>query len=161
MAKSPGEIAKTINIEVQKCGLNASEAITKGDLVSFDSNGDVIAGTTSSTIYTGFGVALETKTGGSNDGDESVNVAVGNTYVYVKAGGNIKAYNLVKIGSQTTVVAHTQPAYAAGSTPTTAELDAVNKGYGFTVGRYVGKEGDTTVISDAANTDTIIVRLGL
>lgn len=161
MAKAAGEIAKTINIEVQKCGLNASEVITKGDIVSFDASGEIIQSTAAKTIYEGFGIALETKTGGGSDGAESVNVAVGNTYVYVLAGGNIFAYNLVKWSSLTKVAAHAAPALVAGSTPTSAEVDAVNNGLRKIIGRYVGKETDTTVISDAVDGDTIIVRLGL
>jgi len=160
MAKAPGEIAKTINIEVQKCYMNASEAITKGDAVGFDSNGDLIAGTTSLTNYTGFGVALETVTASGSDRASSINVAVGNTYVFAKANGTIHAMARVKIASQTDFSENTAPALCAGSTPTTAEVDAVRNGYAKTVGRSFGKEGDGLGMSQVATTETFILRLG-
>ena len=160
MAKSAGEIMKSANIEVVSIGLNATEVITKGDWVTIDANGDCIADTTSLTHATGHYVALETATGSASDGGVKIRIAIPNTYVYTKAGGNIKALNRVAVASQTTVTAQTFPANCAGATPTTAELDAVINYIKLGVGRYVGLEGDTDNITDAVNTNVIGVRLG-
>ena len=169
MAKSVGEIAKTINIEVQNCGIKASESIAKGDIVTWDTSSDCLkatAGTT--TISDGFGVALEsctsavnTSTDSPNYGTAFINVAIGNTYVYCEVGGDVDAGDLLKQEDTQELVLHSAPAVCAGATPTTAEVDAVRAWYGLTVGRYVGAEGDGQDVSNGADGNTRIVRLGL
>lgn len=160
MAKAQGEIARVIGLEVKKCGVKASETFAKGDIVTWDSSSDCLAATTgTTTIADGFGIALEGTTSAS---PATVQVAVGNSYVYVEMGGDVDAFDLLKMTDGDELVVNSAPSAAAGPTyPTTAEFDALRSHWLNTVGRYVGKETDTDDVSAAADGEIGIVRLGL
>jgi len=158
-----GQLAKSIGIEIVQRGVQASENIARGDVVSFDTNGYVQKADETDSIVTGFGVAKDAadNTLGA-DGDITVEVAVGNTWVYATAAGAIKPYGLVKVATGVqlgTVDAHAKPADA--TTPTSGEVDAARDYFGKTVGRYMGLEGEEAEQTDASSTDVIKLRLGL
>lgn len=160
-----GDIAKTGIYEAIQRGVAGSTTITKGDTIGFDSNGYAIQGTTSLQIARGFGVAMFSADNGSGSaGDITVEVAIGNSWVFVKAGGTIKPMSLVKIASATTVAAHTAPSDATTTitnTTTATEIDNARNYLGLLFGRYMGHQLEEDEMTDAANTDVIIVRLGL
>ena len=152
-----GDLAKTSGVEVISRKADAT-GMAKGEVVHFDSAGLAVLGTAAGgNISDGYAVALEAVAANA-DG----RFAVGNTWVYVKAGAAIIPYNLVKIDATAgRVAAHEKPA-DANSIFANAELDAARDYFGFTVGRYIGHQleevGDPT---DAADGDVIIIRLGL
>jgi len=156
-----GDIAKTGIYESWKRGVKGTTSIAKGSLVSFDTNGYVKNMAATDSIAAGFACAMESVDNSSgNDNDLTCQLAVGNSWVYMTAGGAIKPHSLVKInGTAATVIAHAKPANA--TTPTAGEVDAARDYYGVTVGRYMGHELEEANATDAANNDTIIVRLGL
>ncbi len=158
-----GDIGKTENIEVIQRGVKANTAITKGDICSFDANGYVRLALTTDWADVGFAVAIETAASTAGDGGINVRLAVGNTWVYILAGGVIKPGNLVKFGSgvtgDTEVLAHT---FAADVSATVSNVDANNAKYAFAlaIGRYIAHENEEANATDAADEDTILVRLG-
>jgi len=162
-----GKIAKTGIYEAVSRGVLAGQNIARGDTIAFDTNGWAKQGATTDSIDNGFGVAMiasDNSAGGAASGDTLVTVAVGNSWVFVKAGGAIKPMNLVKIGSATTVIAHDKPANATTTitnTTTSNEIDAARDYFGLTFGRYMGHQLQPREMTDAANADVIIVRLGV
>ncbi len=157
-----GDLAKTAGIEVISRKSDAT-GCAKGEVVHFDSNGLSVVGTTSGTQADGFGVALEAVAANA-DG----RFAIGNTWVYVKAGAAIIPFNSVEIdataGREGPV---TEPAASTISSPPIdteieSDIDLAVKYFGRHVGRYIGHQleevGDPT---DAADGDIIIIRLGL
>jgi hypothetical protein len=164
MTAEAGQLAKTIGIEIISRGVAASTTITRGDVVGFDANGFVIVGDESLSIAEGFGVAKETVDNSTGSaGDLTVEIAVGNTWVYCRAAGAIKPLKLVicETGTSTgDVVTHAKPANAAAIFDE-LEIDAARDYFGKTVGRYMGHEGEEAEMTDAADLDVIKVRLGL
>lgn len=159
-----GDIAKGGLYEAIRRGVKATIVVDKGDNVVFDTNGYATEGASTDSIDNGYGVAMETVTGGAADGDTKVTVAIGNSWIYTKAGAAIKPLNLVKINNATTVIAHDKPANATTTitnTTTSNEIDAARDYFGKTFGRYMGHELEEKEMTDAANTDVIIVRLGV
>lgn len=152
MARAAGDLAKTIGIEI--VSVNAASAITKGDIVGFDTNGHARVASitnTTSNIVQGYGVALEDGTASSN-----IRVAVGNTYVYAtSANGACPPFNLVAQHSTTLDVG----AFRALGFATTA-TNSVDI-FGQAVGRYMGHEGEEDDPSAATTAEVGILRLGL
>jgi hypothetical protein len=152
MAAIAGQIAKDIGIEI--VSRNAASAITMGDVVGFDANGNARTASitnTISNIANGFGVAIEDGTASSN-----VRVAVGNTYVYVTCGvGPIDPYALVAPTTSASIVGRViENTFAATATNSVTLLGGL-------VGRYMGHEGEEDNQTDATTGEVIIVRLGL
>ena len=158
-----GDFARTTGIEVisRKCD---ATGVSKGQVCMMDTNGLVVKGTAAAGIQSwGFCVALEAVAANA-DG----RFAIGNTYIYVGAGGAIIPFNAVAIISTIGEVgSHDEPADAVlntifAETEAQDEIDLVRDYFGKFVGRYIGHQleevGDPT---DAADNDTIIVRLGL
>ena len=145
MAAAIGDLARSTGIEIRSLPVKASTTITTGKVVEADANGFAIAGTASGTVEKGLYVAVETVDNSSGaDGDKTVRVASGNTYVYCEAGGAINFGHTVKCDAAADVVAAT--GVFAGEV---------------LVGRYIGHENEDTNPTDAADGDVIIVRLGL
>lgn len=160
-----GDIAKGGIYEAVQRGVKDTITLNKGDLVSFDSNGYATEASTTSSIAVGFGVCMKdadngTSVTGHADGFVKATIAVGNSWVYVTAGGAIKPLALVKVSSATKVVAHTKPSDLT-STPTSTQANTIRDYFGLTFGRYFGHELEEAEMTDAADTDVIIVRLGL
>jgi len=151
MARTAGDIAKTIGIEIVSRAV--ASAVTKGDIVGFDSAGAVrVASITNtvSNVYLGFGVSLETVTTGN------CRVAVGNTYMYARsAAGDIQPFELVG--------AHTTTLDAGGFSVITFATTATNSVtfLGRLVGRYMGLEGQEDNPTAATTGQAGILRLGL
>jgi len=151
-----GDLAKTSGIEVISRKSDGT-GMAKGEVVHFDTAGLAVLGTSTGTQADGFGVALEAVAANA-DG----RFAIGNTWIYVKAGSAIIPYQLVKIDATAgRVTNHDKPA-DANSIFANAELDAARDYFGFALGRFIGHQleevGDPT---DAADGDVIIIRLGL
>ena len=141
---------------------NAGGTIVKGNLVYFDSSGNVIQGDTSVTgdRSGGFGVALEAGTSSSN-----IRVCVGG-FVYVVSGGTIKSNNLVRgsTGTAGEVVTHDDPGDSAlnaifSDTEVEAEINLAQEYFGKTVGRYLGHQLQEDNPTDAADNDIIAICL--
>jgi hypothetical protein len=156
-----GALVFTDNNEIVRRGVKASENIAVGDPVTFDTNGFVQkASNTVGNRAQGLGVA---KQAGNNstgsDGDISIQVIMGNTYVGFTLGGVVKPFNLVKLNATFKAVAHTNPANA--TTPTAGEVDAVRDYYGLAFGRYYGHFKEEKEPTDGADTDIGVIRLGV
>jgi len=146
MAAVIGQLARSTGIEVQSFNVAASTSLTVGKLVALNASGHAVAATNSvGTVARGIFVALESVDNSSGSaGDLEIRCAVGNTYVYVEAGGAIKVGETVKADANSDAVAAT--AIFAAETH---------------FGRYIGHENEEAEPSDAADGDVIIVRLGL
>jgi len=145
MAAAIGDLARSTGIEIRSLPVKAATTITTGKVVEADANGFAIAGTTSGTVEKGLYVAVETVDNSSGaNGDKTVRVASGNTYVYCEAGGAINFGHTVKSDGDANLVAATG-VFAAETL----------------VGRYIGHENEDINPTDAADGDVIIVRLGL
>ena len=146
MAAAIGQLARSPGIELQTFNVAASTTITKGKLVALNASGHAVAATSSvGTVARGVFVAIETVDNSSGSaGDKEVRCAIGNTYVYVEAGGAVKVGETVKADNNSDAVAAT--------TIFAAETHC---------GRYIGHENEEADPTDAADGDVIIVRLGL
>jgi len=151
MPRTAGDLAKTIGIEIVSRAV--ASAVTKGDIIGFDSNGAIrVASITNtvSNVYLGFGVTLETVTTGN------CRVAVGNTYIYARsAAGDVQPYELVG--------AHTTTLDAGGFSVITFATTATNSVtfLGRAVGRYMGHEGEEDNQTAVTTAEAGILRLGL
>jgi hypothetical protein len=146
MVASIGALARSTGIEIASFNVAASTTITKGKLVALNASGHAVLATNSvGTVARGKFVAIETVNNSAGSaGDLEVRCAIGNTYVYVEAGGTIKVGEAVKADANSDAVAATG-IFAAETH----------------VGRYIGHENEERDPTDAADGDTIIVRLGL
>jgi hypothetical protein len=146
MVASIGALARSTGIEIASFNVAASTTITKGKLVALNASGHAVLATNSvGTVARGKFVAIETVNNSAGSaGDLEVRCAIGNTYVYVEAGGAIKVGEAVKADANSDAVAATG-IFAAETH----------------VGRYIGHENEERDPTDAADGDTIIVRLGL
>lgn len=145
MVATKGSLARSTGIEVQSFNVAASTSLTAGKAVALDANGRAVAATSSvGTVARGIFIALETVDNSSGSaGDKEIRCAVGNTYVYTEAGGAIKVGEAVKADNGSDCVAATG-VFAAETH----------------LGRYIGHENEEKDPTDAADGDTIIVRLG-
>ena len=155
-----GDLAKTAGSVV--ISSNAGGTISKGDIVYFDSSGDVIQGDTSLTgdRSGGFGIALEAGTSGNN-----IRVLI-EGYGYVVAGGTIVTNNLVKgsAGTAGEVRSNDYPGNAVlntifAETEAQDEIDLVRDFFGLTIGRYIGHQLQEDNPTDAADNDIIAIQL--
>jgi len=148
MPAAAGDIGKSNNVDVISVGIAASTTITKGEVVTFDSSGHAITGTTSQNPnITGRGVALETKVG-TTAGAIKVRIAI-HGEVYVTAGGAIKPNARLEIVGSAGKVGLATAGTAAG-VEQNKHLNAT----------YLHKEGeDSGNATDAADTNVILVRL--
>ena len=155
-----GDLAKTAGAII--ISSNAGGTIVKGNIVYFDSSGDVIQGDTGRTgdRSGGFGIALEAGTSGNN-----IRVLVGG-YGYVISGGTIVTNNLVKGSGGTVgeVISNDYPAATAITTPITdteteTRIDTVRDFFGKTIGRYLGHQLEEVNPTDAADNDIIAISL--
>ena len=96
MAATIGQLARSTGIEIFSLPVKGSTTITQGKGVEQDANGFAIAGTTGGTVALGLYTAIETVVNSGADGDATVRVAGGNTYVYMEAGGAINFGHTVK-----------------------------------------------------------------
>jgi len=145
MAATIGQLARSTGIEILSFNVAASTSLTIGKLVALDASGNAVAATNSvGTIARGLFVAIESVDNSSGSaGDLQIRCAVGNTYVYVEAGGAIKVGEAVKADANSDAVV------------ATAILGAETH-----VGRYIAHENESLAPTDAADGDVIIVRLG-
>ncbi len=155
-----GDLAKTAGAVI--ISSNAGGTIAKGDLVYFDSSGDVIQGDTSQTgdRSGGFGIAMEAGSSGSN-----IRVLI-EGYGYVIAGGNITSNNLVKgsAGTAGEVIVNDYPSASAISSPPVdteieSDVDIAVDFLGKCVGRYLGHQLQEDNPTDAADNDIIAIQL--
>ena len=145
MAAIAGMLARSTGIELQSFNMTAV-SITQGQCVALDANGRVVLATASvGTVARGIFVAVESVDNSAGSaGDLEIRCAIGNTYVYCTSGGTIKVGETVKATASGEVVAATG-IFAAETH----------------VGRYIGHENEGAEPTDAANTDIVVVRLGL
>jgi len=156
-----GQLVYPDENNIWRRGVKAAINIVLGSAITFDSNGfATLCTATNYSKATGVGVALEDSdnTSGS-DGDTFVQVAMHGTYVFGKSGGVIKPFNLLKVDASSDFVVHGKPADSAG--PTNAEVDLARDFYGLAAGRYYGKNKEELDPTDAADTEDIIIGLGL
>ena len=155
-----GDLAKTAGAIV--ISSNAGGTISKGDLVYFDSSGDVLQGDTGQTgdRSGGFGVALEAGSSGNN-----IRVVIGG-YVYVVAGGTISSNNLVKgsAGTAGEVIVNDYPVNSTlntifAETEVEVDIDIARDFLGKCVGRYLGHQLQEENPTDAADNDIIAIAL--
>jgi hypothetical protein len=154
-----GDIGKTENIEVISRGVKGSTTITKGDLVSFDTNGYARDALTTDFADVGFAVAIETQANAGADDTVFIRLAIPDTYVYIKAGGTIKPMHLVKVSTATSVVSHNIAADIT-ITPVSSDVNSAKYAFALAFGRYIAHENEEQDATDAASTDVILVRLG-
>jgi len=145
MAATIGQLARSTGIEIVSFNVAASTSLTVGKLVALDASGNAVAATNSvGTIARGLFVAVETVDNSSGSaGDLQIRCAIGNTYVYVEAGGAIKVGEAVKADANSDCVVAT--------TILAAEVH---------VGRFIAHENESVSPTDAVDGDVIIVRLG-
>ena len=145
MAATIGQLARSTGIEIVSFSVAASTSLTVGKLVALDASGNAVAATNSvGTIARGLFVAVETVDNSSGSaGDLQIRCAIGNTYVYVEAGGAIKVGEAVKADANSDCVVAT--------TILAAEVH---------VGRFIAHENESVSPTDAVDGDVIIVRLG-
>ena len=145
MAASIGQLARSTGIEIVSFEVAASTSLTTGKAVALDANGRAVAATNSvGTIARGLFTAIETVDNSSGSaGDKQIRCAIGNTYVYMEAGGAIKVGEAVKADANSDAVA------ATGILAAETHL-----------GRYIAHENESLNPTDAADGDTVIVRLG-
>lgn len=153
MAGTIGEIAKSGYFVAVGRKTDAT-GVTKGDVCSFDTNGLVQVNPT--TLTDGpYGMAMETK------GASVVVRLIVEGYVYVTADGAIKPLKYV-IGSGSTagqVVVATKG--AVSTTPTQAEIQAIQNELWRRIGVYVGHANEEEDMTNAADADVIIIKLGV
>ena len=145
MAATIGQLARSTGIEIVSFNVAASTSLTVGKLVALDASGNAVAATNSvGTIARGLFLAVETVDNSSGSaGDLQIRCAIGNTYVYVEAGGAIKVGEAVKADANSDCVVAT--------TILAAEVH---------VGRFIAHENESVSPTDAVDGDVIIVRLG-
>ena len=145
MAASIGQLARSTGIEIVSFNIAAATTLTVGKLVALDASGNAVAATNSvRSIARGLFVAVETQDNSAGSaGDLQIRCAIGNTYVYVEAGGAIKVGECVKADTNSDAVV------------ATAILGAETH-----VGRYIAHENESVSPTDAVDGDVIIVRLG-
>jgi len=145
MAASIGQLARSTGIEIVSFNVAAATSLTVGKLVALDASGNAVAATNSvGTIARGLFVAVETVDNSAGSaGDLQIRCAIGNTYVYVEAGGAIKVGEAVKADANSDCVV------------ATAILGAETH-----VGRFIAHENESVSPTDAVDGDVIIVRLG-
>ena len=155
-----GDLAKTAGSVV--ISSNAGGTIVKGNIVYFDSSGDVIQGDTSTTgdRSGGFGIALEAGTSGNN-----IRVLI-EGYGYVVSGGTIVTNNLVKGSGSTAgeVITHDYPANSTlntifAETEVENDINETRDFFGKCVGRYIGHQLQEDNPTDAADNDIIAIQL--
>jgi len=146
MAATIGQLARSTGIEVLSFNVAAATSLTVGKLVALDGSGNAVAATNSvGTIARGLFVAIESvDNSGGSAGDLQIRCAVGNTYVYVEAGGAIRVGEAVKADTNSDAV-------TGGSGILSTEVHA---------GRYIAHENESLAPTDASDGDVIIVRLG-
>jgi len=155
-----GTLTRTHNNEIITRGVAASEVLVIGDPITFDANGFMIKATdVIGNRAVGFGMVLETVTGGTSDADEIAQAAIGNTYVNIIMGGDVEPFELVKLNSSSKLIEQPFPANAAG--PTNAEVDAARDFLGLAFGRYLRHPKEEKTPTDAANNDVGVIRLGV
>ena len=155
-----GDLAKTSGAVI--ISSNAGGTIAKGDIVYFDSSGDVIQGDTSTTgdRSGGFGIALEAGTSGNN-----IRVLI-EGYGYVVSGGTITTNNLVKGSGSTAgeVITNDYPSASSISSPPLdteieANIDTARDFLGKCIGRYLGHQLEEDNPTNAADNDIIAIQL--
>ena len=145
MAATIGQLARSTGIEVLSFNVAAATSLTVGKLVALDASGNAVAATNSvGTIARGLFVAIESvDNSGGSAGDLQIRCAVGNTYVYVEAGGAIVVGEAVQADANSDAVSAT--AILSGEVH---------------VGRFIAHENESLAPTDASDGDVIIVRLG-
>ena len=145
MAATIGQLARSTGIEIVSFNVAAATTLTVGKLVALDASGNAVAATNSvGTIARGLFVAVETQDNSAGSaGDLQIRCAIGNTYVYVEAGGAIVVGEAVKADANSDAV-----------TATTILAAEVH------VGRFIAHENESVSPTDAVDGDVIIVRLG-
>lgn len=167
----PGQLVFTDNNEIVNQLITANTTIILGQFVTFDSSGNVLLATNTSTQYDGIGVACYNPNGPISSqtativqpatlGTYYVQVAVGNTYVYTVADGTIKFMSVVGVDSSSYAIARVADTDSV-TTPTAATVTAASKEWSFIAGRYFGHAHEEKTPTSAASADTIAVRLGL
>lgn len=151
-----GDLAKTGGAEIISV-TSDSTGFSKGEIISFDSNGLAQLADDTHEIGQGYGVALET----ASAGETAVRIAIGNTYVYVKAGEAIKPNFLIDVDATDGRAGQHGNTANATTTLDLAEVNLIKDYFGRTVGRYIGHQLEELAATDAADGDVIAVRLGL
>ena len=155
-----GDLAKTAGAVI--ISSNAGGTIAKGNIVYFDSSGDVIQGDTGRTgdRSGGFGIAMEAGTSGNN-----IRVLI-EGYGYVVSGGTITTNNLVKGSGSTAgeVVTNDYPSASAISSPPIdteieSDVDIAVDFLGKCIGRYLGHQLEEDNPTNAADNDIIAIQL--
>lgn len=143
-----GTLTHTDGNEIVTRGVKASVNIVVGSLISFDSNGfALLAINTSNIIDDGGGMALEAADNSSgSDGDISVQVAMGNTYVNARMGGAVVPFGAVKVVADGDLEALA-----------VAVIGDVN----LIFGRYMGHPKEEKAPTASVDADIGVIRLGL
>lgn len=165
-----GQLVFTDNNEIVTVGLAATAKIILGQFVTFDSSGNAVLATTTSTRYDGIGVACYNpnspigsqtatidNTSGSA-GDLSVQIAMGSTYVYTIATAAIKPLSAVGVTAGSYAVALTA---AAALTSANADVNTAANAWSLVAGRYWGHSKEEKTMTAAVSNDIIAVRLGV
>ncbi len=151
-----GDLAKTGGAEIISVTSDAT-GFAKGEIVSFDANGLAQLADATHEIGQGFGVALET----ASANETEIRVAIGNTYIYVLAGDAIKPNFLVDVDATDGRAGQHGNTADVSSTVLFSDVNNVKDYFGRTVGRYIGHQLEELAPTDAADGDTIAIRLGL
>lgn len=151
-----GDLAKTGGAEVISVTSDAT-GFAKGEVVSFDANGLAQQASVGDEIGDGFGVALET----AGVSETEVRIAIGNTYIYAKAGEAIKPNALVKVDTTAGRVGSHKTVADVTSTVLFSDVNNVKDYFGLSLGRYIGHQLEEVAPTDAADGDIIAIRLGL
>ncbi len=140
-----GSLTKTDGNEIITRGVKATIVLVAGDAVTFDANGFIDKANATSDNDDGFGMVLETVTGGAADGDEDAQVAIGNTYVNMDMGGVVKPMKRVKVVADNDLENH---------------AIVVIADVALAFGRYLRHPKEEKTPTDAADGDVGVIRLG-
>ena len=166
--RKPGDLVFSLDNEIMTVSLASGVNATPGKAVTFDSNNYAILATDSNLDITK-GVGIVIHEGADNtdgaDGDKLVQIATGNAYVVMEAGGAISPFNDISVDSNSDAVSYTLGTIASGTDfDTISEIGGeVEKIWNYVkchVGKSYGKPGEMVNPGNVADGDPVVVRLG-
>ena len=147
--RKPGDLVFSLDNEIMTVSLAAGVNAKPGKAITFDANNyAILANDSNLDTSKGVGVVIHEgadNTGGS-DGDKLIQIATGNAYVVMEAGGAISPFNDVSVDSNSDVVSYTLVTIASGTdfdsvSEVGTELESLWNYVKCHVGKSYGKPG--------------------
>lgn len=164
--RNPGDLIFSLDNEIMAVPVKAGENIQPGNGVIIDDDNYAVKGNAADfDTSKGYGVCIHegaNNTGGAN-GALLIQIATGNAYVAMKAGGVVQPFKKLKLNSDSEVVESTITAVPNTVTLSTAQtaLLALSNYIQKTLGTSYGNPGEMVKPGDVADNGTVVVRLGL